>query len=52
LYALDGRKVLSQSQAWVQVMQLSVEDLPSGIYLLRVRQGGNVYTHKIVVARR
>jgi hypothetical protein len=51
LYAMDGRLIRSQSQPWSQTMELSVSDLPSGIYFLRVRQGGNVYAQKVVVAR-
>jgi hypothetical protein len=51
LYAMDGRMILSKSQPWSQTMQLSVSDLPAGIYLLRVMQGGNVYAQKVVVGR-
>jgi hypothetical protein len=51
LYAMDGRLIRSQSQAWSQTMQLSVSDLPAGIYLLRVMQGRNVYAQKVVVGR-
>jgi len=51
LYAVDGRLIRSQSQPWSQTMELSVSDLPVGIYFLRVRQGGNVYAQKIVVGR-
>jgi hypothetical protein len=51
LYAMDGRLIRSQSQPWSQTMELSVSDLPSGIYFLRVRQGENVYAQKVVVAR-
>ena len=51
LYAVDGRLIRSQSQPWSQTMELSVSDLPAGIYFLRVRQGGNVYAQKIVVGR-
>ena len=51
LYAMDGRLIRSQSQPWSQTMELSVSDLPAGIYFLRVMQGGNVYAQKVVVAR-
>jgi hypothetical protein len=51
LYAMDGRLIRSQSQAWSQTMELPVSDLPAGIYLLRVMQGGNVYAQKVVVGR-
>jgi len=51
LYAMDGRLIRSQSQAWSQTLELSVSDLPTGIYLLRVMQGENVYAQKVVVGR-
>ncbi len=51
LYAMDGRLIRSQSQTWSQTLELSVSDLPSGIYLLRVMQGRNVYAQKVVVGR-
>lgn len=49
LYAMDGRLIRSQSQTWSQSLELSVSDLPAGIYLLRVMQGRNVYAQKVVV---
>jgi hypothetical protein len=48
---MDGRLIRSQSQPWSQTMEISVSDLPSGIYFLRVMQGENMYAQKVVVAR-
>lgn len=51
VYNTEGRCVQQHTLEWASEMQLSLQDLPHGIYYLQVLHVGRLYGKKVIVGR-
>ena len=49
IYSMTGKKVFQQLFHPVRLLELSLQGEPSGLYLLRIIQGAEVYEKKLIL---
>jgi hypothetical protein len=49
LYSLLGQLLYSQDNIYTNSVQLSVRDLPQGIYILKIGRGDKIWSHKVQI---